>query len=310
MKILVTGVAGFIGSNLADRLVEEGHTVIGIDDLSAGILEQVPKVVDFHKIDVRAGGISQYFDGVDAVFHLAAKNSIPECQNNPVETADVNIMGTLNVFEAARAAHVKRVIYAESSAIYEATKVLPTPETDFSPRTFYAITKATNHLFGKAYKEFFGLNMVGLRYLNVYGPRQDYRRAIPPFIVDKIILLLKGERPWIFGDGSKRRDYIHIDDVNDFHLKCLTNDSVLGKVFNIGSGKLNSMLEVLGILQNIIGTHEIPEFRPDIPGEAQATLGDITEAKKTGWVPKVSLQDGLANMIKYIQEEIQTGNVK
>lgn len=310
MKILVTGIAGFIGCNLADRLVGEGHSVVGIDDLSAGILEQVPKEVDFHKVDIRAKEIYPLFDNVDAVFHLAAKNSIPECQRFPIETADVNIMGTLNVFEAARAAHVGRVVYAESAAIYEGTKTLPTPETEFSPRTFYAITKAADHLFAKTYRDIFGLNTIGLRYLNVYGPRQDYRRAIPPFIVDKIILLLKGERPWIFGDGSKRRDYIHVDDVNDFHLKCLTDDQVLGKVFNIGSGKLYSMLQVLSIMQDIIGTHAVPELRSDIPGEARATFGDIAEARKVGWEPKVSLQNGLASMIEFIKKEIAEGNIK
>ena len=310
MKILVTGIAGFIGSNLADRLVNEGHSVIGIDDLSAGILEQVPKKIDFHKLDIRSKEIYPLFNGVEAVYHLAAKNSIPECQKYPIETADVNVTGTLNVFEAAKAANVDRIIYAESSAIYEGTKTLPTPEADFAPRTFYAITKAADHLFAKAYQEFYGLKMVGLRYLNAYGPRQDYRRTVPPFIVNKIILLLKGEKPWIFGNGSKRRDYIHVDDINDFHLKCLTDDRTLGKVFNLGSGNNYSMLEVIGIMQDLIGTHLDVEFRPDVAGEAQAKLGDITEARKIGWEPKTPLRDGLADMIEYIKKEVAAGNIK
>jgi UDP-glucose 4-epimerase len=309
-KILVTGVAGFIGSNLADRLLAEGHFVRGIDDLSAGLLEQVPKGVDFHKLDIRSKEIFPLFEGMDVVFHLAAKNSIQECQKEPVETADVDIMGTLNVFEAARASKVGRIIHAESSAIYEASTRLPTPETDFAPRTFYAISKAAGHLFAQAYQEFYGLRMVGLRYMNVYGPRQDYRRAVPTFIVNKVGLLLTGQKPWIFGDGSKRRDYIHVDDVNDFHLVCMEDDRALGKVFNLGNGTNYSVREVLDSIQDILGTHADVEFRPNIPGEAQENLGDISEARKLGWEPKVSLREGLVGMVDYMKKEIAAGRYK
>jgi UDP-glucose 4-epimerase len=309
MKILVTGIAGFIGSNLADRLIKEGHTVIGIDDLSAGILEQVPSGAEFHKADIRSKDIFPLFKGVDAVFNLAAKNSVVMCEKDPYETADVNVMGTLNVFEAARAAGIKRVIYAESSAIYEGTKTLPTPETDFTPQTFYAISKAADHLFAKAYVNVFGMELVGLRYLNVYGPRQDYRRAVPPVMTRFIIKLLSGKRPPVYGDGSERRDYIHVDDVNDFHLLCLTSDKVAGKVFNLGCGKNCSILDVLGAIQKILGTNIEPEFVPNLPGAAPANLADITAARSVGWEPKTTLDAGLQGVVNYVKSEIAKGNI-
>lgn len=307
--VLITGVAGFVGSNLADRLVREGHVVVGIDDLSAGILEQVPREVDFHQADIRSPMLGSFLKGVDTVFHLAAKNCVSECQLYPYETADVNILGTLNVFEAARQAGVKRVIYAESSAIYEGTKTLPTPESDFTPQTFYAISKAADHLFAKAYQAFLGMRMVGLRYLNVYGPRQDYRRAVPPVMSAFIIRLLTGQQPLIFGDGSKRRDFIHVDDVNNFHLLCLHSDRVLNKVFNLGSGHNHSILEIYNLVCGILGVDVRPQFLPDVPGEAPANLGDIAQASGAGWEPGIALRDGLAGMVEYIRMEIQKGNI-
>lgn len=307
--ILITGVAGFVGSNLADRLVRDGHVVVGIDDLSAGILEQVPKEVDFHQVDIRSPKLGTFLKGVDTVFHLAAKNCVSECQLHPYETADVNILGTLNVFEAARQAGVKRVIYAESSAIYEGTKTLPTPESDFTPQTFYAISKAADHLFAKAYQAFLGMKMVGLRYLNVYGPRQDYRRAVPPVMSAFIIRLLTGQQPLIFGDGAKRRDFIHVDDVNNFHVLCLQSDAVVNKVFNLGSGRNHSILEIYDLVCGIVGSDARPRFLPDVPGEAPANLGDIAQARSAGWEPKIALRDGLAGMVEYIRTEIQKGNI-
>src|SRR5690348_11251408 len=235
-KVLVTGVAGFIGSNLADRLISKGYEVSGIDNLSEGVLEQVPKAVAFKKMDVRSKDIKPLFKGVDVVFHLAAKTCVPECQEAPYETADNNVMGTLNVFDAAREAGVQKVIYVESSAIYEGSTKLPTPETDFAPQTFYAISKGVDYLFAKGYQEFFGMKMTGLRYFNVYGPRQDYRRAMPPLMSRFIIKILMNERLPVFGDGTDRRDYIHVDDVNDLHMLLIESDAAVGKSLNVGSG--------------------------------------------------------------------------
>jgi UDP-glucose 4-epimerase len=311
-KILVTGVAGFVGSNLADRLVREGYSVVGIDNLSEGFIEQVPKEVEFHQLDVRSKDILPLFNGIDVVFHLAAKTCVPECQVAPYETADNNVMGTLNVFDAARAAKVGRVIYVESSAIYEGSTVIPTPESDFAPRTFYGISKGVDHLFAKAYQEFFGMKMVGLRYFNVYGPRQDYRRATPPVMSRFIIKILMGQRPPVYTDGSERRDYVHVDDVNDLHMILIENEAAVGKdltVLNVGSGKNYSILDVLAAIEEVMGVKANPESVPSVPGSAQVTLADITAARKLGWEPKMSLNEGLKGMLDYVKAEIAKGNI-
>jgi nucleoside-diphosphate-sugar epimerase len=312
MKILITGVAGFIGSNLADQLLKENSfslSVTGVDNLSYGIREQIPNSVELHQVDIRSKEIYPLFAGIDYVFHLAAKNCISGCQADPVETADVNVTGTVNVFEAARRAKVKKVIYAESSAIYEGSQVFPTPESEEKPESFYAVSKICGNLFAQGYRKYFGLKMVGLRYFNVYGPRQDYRRTIPPIMSAFIIKLLKGEQPIIYGDGSKKRDFVHIEDINAFHIQCMTDPRTDGKVFNIGSGKNYSVLEIYEMISEILGVKISPIFKPNLPGEAQDNLADITKAKKLGWYPSIDIKAGLKDMIEYIRGEIALGRI-
>lgn len=303
-RVLVTGVAGFIGSNLAVRLLAEGHSVLGIDDLSQGVLEQVPSGVDFEKIDIRSPEILRLFRGVDAVFHLAAKNCISDCQLDPVAAASINVVGTVNVFEAARQAGVRRVIHAESSALYEGVARVPTPEGEIAPRSMYAITKLAGSAFADAFARFHGLNMTALRYFCVYGPRQDYRRTIPPVMSAFIIRLLRGEVPTIYGSGEKRRDFVYVDDVNDFHVQCLSDARTWGGTFNLGSGQDWSVLEVLAEIQALLGTSVEPVHEADLPGEAERTCGDISAAAALGWRPRVPLRDGLQRSIDYIREHV------
>ena len=301
---LVTGVAGFIGSNLADRLLAEGHHVIGVDNLAYGVREQIPGGVDFHELDIRDPAIYPVFRGVDHVFHLAAKNSIPDCQDDPVETSAINVVGSVNVFEAATRAAVKKVVYAESSAIYEGSSVLPSPETESAPVSFYAASKAAERFFAEAYERHAGLRLTALRYFGVYGPRQDYRRTIPPVMSAFIIGLLRGERPVIFGSGDKRRDFVYVDDVNDFHLRCLHDRRTDGRVFNLGYGRSRSVREIYDRIQALLGTNVEPEYRPDLPAEAFETLADISAARALGWEPKVDLDEGLRRSIAYIREHV------
>jgi len=310
-KVIITGVAGFIGSNLAERLLKSNaYKVVGIDNLTYGVKEQIPKGVEFHEMDIRSNRIYPLFKGVDFVFHLAAKNCISDCQDNPIETSDINITGTVNIFEAAKRCGVKKVIYAESSAIYEDSTLFPTPETENHPRSFYAISKACSSLFASRYHFFFGLKTTGLRYFNVYGPRQDYRRTIPPVMSAFIIRLLSGKPPIIYGNGKKRRDFIYIDDVNDFHLLCLQNNSTDNEIFNIGSSKNYSILDIYNIISSILKIKTPLVYKQDLPGEAQETLADITKAQKISWVPKTNIEVGLKNMIDYIKKEIALGNIK
>ena len=291
MKILITGVAGFIGSNLAEYLLRDGHEIIGIDNLSYGLIEQVPSKVNFHQIDILNKSIYSLFDGVDIVFHLAAKNCIADCQLDPVETADINVTGTVNVFEACKKGSVKKVIFAESSALYEGSTVFPTPENSEAPVSFYAVSKYAEKYFAKTYQHFYNLNMTALRYFNVYGPKQDYRRNIPPLMCAIIINLLKGQSPILYGDGSKRRDFIYIDDVNRFHELLIRNHSVLSGTYNLGFGKNYSVMEIYETISKLLTSDIKPEFHPDLPGEAFQNLADISNAKKyLNWNPKVNLE--------------------
>ncbi len=322
-RILITGVAGFIGSNLAARLLRERYEVVGIDNLSYGLKENIPDGVIFEQIDIREKGIYPWFRGVDTVFHLAAKNCIADCQADPVETAEINVAGTVNVFEASRRAGVRKVVYAESSALYEGSKVFPTPESEAKPESFYAVSKLASMYFAEAYRRFYGqpssdhssmstndsFSFTALRYFCVYGPVQDYRRTIPPVMSAFIIKLLKRERPTIYGTGEKRRDFVYVDDVNDFHLLCIEDDRTNGKTFNIGSGMNYSVKEILMMISGMLGIHPEPLYRKDLPGEAEVTLADITQAKALRWKPKTPLESGLKKAIEYIRHEMAAGRI-
>jgi UDP-glucose 4-epimerase len=309
MKIVITGVAGFIGANLARILIEAGHEVLGIDNLSYGVKEHVPGGVQFHLADIRDSEIARLFGGTDVVFHLAAKNCIGDCQKDPVETADINVTGTVNVFEAARKARVRKVIYAESSALYEGSSLLPTPESAVQPESFYAVSKLAGMHFAEAYKRYYGMTFTALRYFCVYGPVQDYRRTIPPVMSAFIIKLLKGERPVIYGTGEKRRDFVYVDDVNDFHLLCLRDSRTENETYNLGSGENHSVLEIYEIVSRLLGVRIEPEFKPDLPGEAQMTLADISKASALGWKPKTDLETGLIHAVDYIKSEMAAGRI-
>jgi UDP-glucose 4-epimerase len=199
------------------------------------------------------------------------------------------------------------VVYAESSAIYEGSDRLPTPESEAAPESFYAVSKQAGHEMARAYGRYHGLRLTGLRYFCVYGPRQDYRRSIPPVMSAFILKLLQGERPTIYGTGAKRRDFVYVDDVNRFHLQCMTDDRTDGRVFNVGSGRNHSVREIFEEVRSQVGSTLEPRYAPDLPGEAQETLADIGAARSVGWEPEVELAEGLGRSIGYIRSEVLGG---
>ena len=310
MRIAITGVAGFIGANLARTLIGLDLDILGIDNLSYGLRENIPPGVEFHNRDIRDSEIEKLFTGADVVFHLAAKNCISDCQADPIETVDINVTGTVNVFEAARKARVRKVVYAESSALYEGSRILPTPESAVQPESFYAVSKLAGMHFAKAYERYYGMTFTALRYFCVYGPIQDYRRTIPPVMSAFIIKLLRGERPVIYGTGEKRRDFVYVDDVNDFHLLCLRDSRTDNETYNLGSGENHSVLEIYELVSRLLGVRLEPEFKPDLPGEAQITLADISKASALGWKPKTDLRTGIMRSIEYIKKEFEEGRIK
>ncbi len=303
-RILVTGVAGFVASNLAKYLLDSGYAVVGIDNLSAGTLENLDPRVEFHQFDIRDAEIHPLFKHLDGAFHLAAKTSLTDCMAQPLEAASVNVLGTLNVLEAARKAKVPKLIYADTSAEYEGIDKFPTGEDTVRPIGVYAASKHGGAAFCDSYRELYRMNLTTVRYFNVYGPAQDWRRVVPPVMSAFILCMLRGERPVIYGTGEKRRDFIYVDDVNTLHRLILEDHLSSGKVFNVGTGTNYSVTEVYEQIESLLHTGLKPIYKPDLPGEAQVTLADISSAQRLGWSPQVDIREGLLRSIRYIQEKV------
>jgi len=304
MKVLITGVAGFIGSHLATRLLNNGHEVIGLDNLSAGVIENVDPRVMFHKADIRSRAIYPIFQGAEAVFHLAAKNCLADCLQDPVETAEVNVAGTANVLEASVRSGVKKLVYADTSAEYEGVLDFPSRVDRIAPLSVYARSKRAGAMFCEAYQAFHGLRVTMVRYFNVYGPAQDWRRTIPPLMSALAIKLLKGESPVIYGTGKKRRDFIYIDDVTEFNLLVLSDPRTDGHIYNVGSGVNYSVQEVFEAVEGILQTGVAPIHKDDLPGEANTTLADIRNERELGWEPRIGLREGVERSIAYIKGNV------
>ena len=303
-RVLITGVGGFIGSNLAAGLLRAGYPVMGVDDLSAGTRENIPADVDFHEMDILDPEIYPLFENIDTVFHLAAKNCLVDCLAHPIETSRINITGTVNVLEATRRAGVRKFIYADTSAEYEGIQELPLKVDRVCPVSTYAVSKRGGALFCESYRRLYGMNITVLRYFNVYGPAQDWRRVIPPVMSAFIMKLMQREQPTIFGTGQKRRDFIYVEDVNAFHLLAMQDPRTDGRCFNIGSAISYSVLEIYELIEELLQTGIRPAFVPDLPGEAEATLADISESTALGWRPQVEIHEGLARSIDYIRKKI------
>ena len=303
-RVIVTGVAGFVGSSLAKHLLDRGYSVVGIDNLSAGTLENVDPRVDFNKLDIRDPDIYPLVQGADAVFHLAAMSCLTDCIARPLEAAGVNTVGTLNVLEAARRANVGKFVYADTSAEYGGVDKYPTPEDEVLPVGVYAASKHGGAAFCESYRELYGLNLTTARYFNVYGPAQDWRRVLPPVMSGFILRMLRGERPIIYGTGEKRRDFIYVDDVNEFHLILLEDPRSNGRVFNVGTGVNFSVNEIYQLIEEVLRTGLKPIYKPDLPGEAQVTLADISASRELGWEPKIDIREGLRLSVEYLRERV------
>jgi UDP-glucose 4-epimerase len=273
--ILITGIAGFIGSSIARALVAEGAHVRGIDNLSSGSpanLEEIRKKIDFRHADVLDNDeVRAAMKGVDYVFHEAAIPSVPKSVNDPVGTNGPNLTGTLNVLEAARQAGVKRLLYAASSAAYGDNPTLPKTETMLpEPISPYAVQKVAGEHYLASYYKVYGLETVSLRYFNVFGPRQDPSSQYSGVLARFISLMLAGQAPTIYGDGLTSRDFVYIDNVVSSNLLAARapREKVAGKIFNVATGKRVTLLDAFAEIKRIIG------FEGDVKHEAERT-GDI-----------------------------------
>jgi nucleoside-diphosphate-sugar epimerase len=299
MRYLVTGGAGFIGSNIVDELIRRGHHVVVLDDLSSGKEENLAAVRS--KIDFRSGTITNLSDvqsackGVDYVIHLAARTSVPKSVQDPIETNFVNIDGTLNVLVAARDAKARRFVFAASSAAYGETPTLPKVETMRpDPISPYGLTKFVGELYAQVFGRVYGLENACMRYFNVFGPRQDPTSQYSGVLSRFMLAILHGEPPAIFGDGEQTRDFTYIDNIVDVTLRACEGKDASGQVFNGGTGVRISLNEVVKLMGKITGKNIQPQYEPPRSGDIRDSQADISLSRKVlGYEPLVHFEKGL-----------------
>ena len=308
---VVTGGAGFIGSNLCEALLDMGCTVRCLDNLSTGKYENIEHFMGKEAFDFIEGDIrdletcKQACMGVDYVLHQAAWGSVPRSIEMPLLYEEINIRGTLNMMEAATECGVKKFVYASSSSVYGDSTELPKREGQegrvISP---YALTKKTDEEYGRLYKELYGLDTYGLRYFNVFGRRQDpdgmYAAVIPKFIKQ----LLHGETPTINGDGRQSRDFTYIDNVIEANLRaCKADSRAAGEAFNIGAGGRLYLIDMYEQLCNALGVEVKPNFGPPRAGDVRDSNADISRARELlGYDPEFDFEKGITLAIDWYKE--------
>lgn len=311
---LITGGAGFIGSNICEALLSMGHTVRCLDNLSTGKMENMQGFIDnpdftFIEGDIRdLDTCMKACNKVDYVLNQAAWGSVPRSIEMPLLYEEINIRGTLNMMEAARQQGVKKFVYASSSSVYGDEPNLPKKEgREGNLLSPYALTKRVDEEYGKLYTKLYGLDTYGMRYFNVFGRRQDpdgaYAAVIPKFIKQ----LLKGETPTINGDGKQSRDFTYIENVIEANLKaCLAPSSAAGQAFNVAYGGREYLIDIYYGLTKALGKEDVePNFGPDRKGDIKHSNADISKAKELlGYDPDYSFQKGIQLAIDWYKENL------
>lgn len=318
-KILVTGGAGFIGSNLCEELIRLGANVVCLDNFATGKMENIEQLLSHPHFKLITGDIRSLNDcrrateGCDYVLHEAALGSVPRSINDPITTNEVNIGGFLNMLVAARDANVKRFIYAASSSTYGDSKALPKVEDQIGkPLSPYAITKYVNELYADVFSKTYGMECIGLRYFNVFGKRQDpngaYAAVIPLFVKQ----LMNHQSPVINGDGEYSRDFTYIDNVVQMNLLALstTNQEAINTVYNTAFGDRTTLNQLVNYLKEFLSVYD-PEIAnaeiihgPNRAGDIPHSLASIDKAKQLlGYDPKYNLRDGLKEVVQWYVHE-------
>ncbi len=305
MRFLVTGGAGFIGSNIVEELLQRGETVRVFDNFSTGKRENLAAFrerIELVEGDLRDGPtVRQAAEGVDYVLHQAAIPSVPRSVDDPLETDAVNVTGTLNLLLAARDAGVRRVVFASSCAVYGDEPTLPKREDMLPwPKSPYAVSKLAGEHYCRTFSEVYGLETVALRYFNVFGPRQDpasdYAAVIPRFITR----LLREEAPIVYGDGLQSRDFVYVANVVQANLLAATAPGVAGRVFNIAGGERYTLLDLIRILNDVLGTAVAPIHEDSHPGDVRHSQADIGAAQRAlGYRPTIDFAEGIRQTIEW-----------
>lgn len=314
-SVLITGGAGFIGSNLCDSFLKAGNRVVCLDNFSTGFRENIVQHSDNSQFTLIEGDICDYatceeaMEGVDIVLHQAALGSVPRSINDPLTTNAVNISGFLNVLQAARTKGIKRVVYAASSSTYGDSKALPKVEENIGmPLSPYAVTKYVNELYAHVYGNLFGLELIGLRYFNVFGRRQTpdgaYAAAIPKFVS----AFIEHKSPIVHGDGGQTRDFTFIDNVLQMnHLAATTtNPAAVNEVYNVACGERTTLIDLIEIIRQSLVQFDseiasVPlEYGAAREGDVRDSLADISKAKRLlGYEPTHFLKDGIREAIEW-----------
>ena len=315
MRILITGGAGFIGSNLVGALLHDERVswVRVLDNLATGSLNNINEFLTNEKFEFKEGDIRNYqtcleaTSGIDFISHQAALGSVPRSINDPLTSNDVNVTGTLNIFNAAKENRCKRVVYAASSSTYGDHPGLPKVEDIIgNPLSPYAVTKYVNELYARVYGSLYKMEIIGLRYFNIFGPKQNpqgpYAAVIPLFAE----ALLKNIAPVINGDGHHSRDFTYVDNAVQANILSMftNNKEAMNQVYNIACGQQTSLLELFNGLKKEAGTMLEPVHGPERIGDVKHSLADISKAKKyLGYDPSVSVQEGLTKTYNWYKEQ-------
>jgi UDP-glucose 4-epimerase len=310
VNYLVTGGGGFIGSNLVQALVERGDPVRVLDNFSTGRRSNLAELEE--KIEVIEGDIrdravvERAVDGVDYVLHQAALGSVPRSVNDPITSNEVNVSGTINLLWAAKAAQIKRFVFASSSSVYGDTPRLPKEESmPPNPISPYAVSKLAAERYALSFYAVYGLPTVALRYFNVFGPKQDpasqYAAVIPRFIT----ALMNDQAPVVFGDGEQSRDFTYIDNVVQANLLACVKQEVVGQVMNIACGERHSLNSLLKILSEISGKEPQPIYENEQSGDVKHSMASIHKAQQLlSFSPSVSFREGLQRTVAWFQQNI------
>jgi UDP-glucose 4-epimerase len=307
MRVLVTGAAGFIGSHLVDGLLRAGHQVAAVDDLSGGTDTNVSGAVasgaEFHRLQVTSPALVELCSRwrPEVICHLAAQISVQASVADPLGDARVNVLGTINTLEAARAAGARKVVYTSTVAVYGIPAALPvSADAGLEPRSPYAASKLCGEMYLDTYRALHRLDFTTLTLANVYGPRQRAggEAGVVAIFADS---LLRGEPTRVFGDGTQRRDYVYVGDVVDAYLRAC-GDRGSGRRFNIGTGVLTTDLELHSLVAGLTGAPDKPVHAPARPGDLPAMAVDPVPAEDgLGWVPTTGLRDGVSSTVEWIR---------
>ena len=305
MRFLVTGGAGFIGSNTVDELVRRGHSVVVLDDLSSGKEENLAE--SRNKISFIKGSITDLeavrkaVQEAECVLHLAARTSVPRSVKDPIETNRINVDGMLNVLVAARDAKVKRVVFAASSSAYGETPTLPKVETmQPEPISPYGVMKYVGELYAQMFGRVYGLENVSLRYFNIFGPRQDPGSPYSGVLAKFCTAFLEDTQPVIFGGGEQTRDFTFVENAVQANLLACEAPNVSGKVFNVGTGGRFSLNQTLELLCKISGKQLEARRDPPRDGDIRDSQADITQAREIlGYDPQIGFEEGLRRTFEW-----------